>query len=114
MLLVIQSDVAHSDRRMTLKYGGFNGDRLGTAASTGQILRNSSQSISPPHSYSIANNSQTDTLFHKYSQFSSSNIAPKRSEDEGQTESQLRELLEKVRNAIRHFAPRSRIVDNHF
>jgi hypothetical protein len=41
--------------------------------------------------------SQTDTLFHTYSQFGSvPNIPPKPSEDERQTESKLQEILEKV------------------
>jgi Golgi SNAP receptor complex protein 1 len=42
---------------------------------------------------------QTETLFHTYSQFASvPNIPPKPTEDERQTEAKLQEILEKVIN----------------
>ena len=45
----------------------------------------------------LTNNVQTETLFHTYSQFAAvSNIPPKPTEDEKQTESKVQDLLEKV------------------
>lgn len=53
---------------------------------------------------------QTETLFHTYSQFSSApNIPPKPSEDEKQTESKLQEILEKRETLI---AQLSRLLDS--
>ena len=42
--------------------------------------------------------SQTESYFHKYSQFATAtNIPPKPTEDEKQTEASIQDLLEKVR-----------------
>ncbi|ATZ55139.1 Bcgos1 [Botrytis cinerea B05.10] len=53
---------------------------------------------------------QTETLFHTYSQFSAvSNIPPKPSEDERSTEMKLQEILEKRENLISQL---SRLLDS--
>ncbi|KAF2093083.1 V-snare-domain-containing protein [Rhizodiscina lignyota] len=53
---------------------------------------------------------QTETLFHTYSQYASAtNIPPKPTEDEGRTESQLEDILEQRENLITQL---SRLLDS--
>lgn len=47
---------------------------------------------------------QTDTLFHKYSQFSSPSVSPKPTEEEKNTEAQIEDILERRETLISQLA----------